>query len=187
MRKTKHIPWGDLTELIEKMKADNNRLHLLATIQSLLGLRIGDVLSLTWKDLSSDELTITEGKTSKTRKMRVTKGLQEAVAEEFKKNYHARITDVIFMNKHKTGAISISYINRALKKAFKKYEMDVDQVSTHAFRKSFCYRILESNDFSDKAIFTISRLLNHSTISTTMLYLNLHEREENLMYESLSL
>jgi integrase len=187
MRTTRHIPWKDLSELIEKMKADNNRLHLLATIQSLLGLRISDVLALTWKDLSSTDLTIIEGKTGKERKMIVTEGLQEAVAEEFKKNYHARTTDVIFMNKHKTGAISVSYINRALKKAFKKYDMDVDQVSTHAFRKTFCYKILEDNNFSDKAIFIISRLLNHSTISTTMLYLNLHEREENLMYESLSL
>ena len=187
MRTTKHLPWEELTELIENMKEDNNRLHLLATIQSLLGLRISDVLNLTWKDLSSDSLIITEGKTKKTRKMRVTKALQNAVDEEFSKNYYARRTDKIFMNKAGTGVISISYVNRALKKAFKKYEVDAEQVSTHLFRKSFCYKILEDNNFSDKAIFTISSMLNHSNIKTTMGYLLLHEREENLMYESLSL
>jgi integrase len=187
MRACKHLPWEDLTELIEKMKADGNKLHLLATIQSLLGLRVGDALNLTWKQLSGGSTTIIEGKTKKTRKLLVNDVLKEAVEEEFKRNYHARKTDKIFMNKAGTGTISISYVNRSLKKAFKKYDVKADQVSSHLFRKSFCYKILEDNDFSDKAVFSISSMLNHANINTTMIYLNLHEREENLIYQSLTL
>ena len=186
-RTTKHMPWADLTELIEKMKSDGNKLHLLATIQSLLGLRIGDTLNLTWKQLSGGSFTIVEGKTGKSRKMFTNDTLKDAVKEEFSRNFHARTTDKIFMNKSGTGTISISYVNRSLKKAFKKYEIKSDQVSSHMFRKSFCYRVLEDNDFSDKAIFSISRMLNHANINTTMIYLNLHEREENIIYESLTL
>ena len=69
-RTTVHLPWEELSELINKMKIDGNRLYLLCLIQSLLGLRISDALNLTWKQLSSDNLTIVEGKTGKTRRMR---------------------------------------------------------------------------------------------------------------------
>jgi integrase len=119
--------------------------------------------------------------------MRVNQTLQDAVAEEFKRNYHAKITDPIFMNKAGTGTISISYVNRSLKKAFKKHEIEADQISSHMFRKSFSYRILEKHDFSDKSIFLVSRLLNHSTIAVTMKYLLLDTKEEMEAYDMLEL
>jgi integrase len=91
------------------------------------------------------------------------------------------------MNKAGTGTISISYVNRSLKKAFKKHEIEADQISSHVFRKSFSYRILEKHDFSDKSIFLVSRLLNHSTIAITMKYLLLDTKEEMEAYDMLEL
>jgi integrase len=187
-RTTKHISWDELSNLIAGMRKDGNRLHLLCTIQGLLGLRIGDVLSLRWEDLlSNTELSKTEQKTKKMRVMGVTEQLRKLVLTEYEGKFGIKKKDLIFINKHNTGSISISYVNRMLKKAFIKYNIDADQVSSHIFRKSFAYKILEEHDFSDKGIFLVSRLLNHSNINTTMTYLQLDKKEELEAYESLKL
>jgi integrase len=187
-RTTKHIKWEELTELIKNMKRDGNRLHLLCTIQAMLGLRVGDVLNLKWKDLlSNTELKIIEGKTKKPRKLIVNRNLQEAVQVEFKKKFNRNKNEPIFLNKHKTSPISISYVNRELKKSFRSYGLEAEQISSHMLRKSFSYKILEDHDFSDKAIFLVSRLLNHSNINTTMRYLQLDEREADNIYKGLTI
>lgn len=187
-RKTKHINWTEIQRLVKSMKKDNNRLHLLVTIQSLLGLRISDVLSLRWRDLLYNaELSIIEKKTGKERRMAISKSLQEAVIEEYNKYTYRNDSDYIFLNKFKTKPISVEYVNRQLKSAFEKYDIKAKQVSSHVLRKSWAYKILEDNNFSDRAIFTISRMMNHSNISTTMVYLNLHQREEDLIYKGLAI
>lgn len=185
-RITKHIDWTEMTRLVSEMKEDNNRLHLLITIQSMLGLRIGDVLSLRWRDLMSSDLLLVEKKTAKTRRMIVNPDLMGAVQNEFERSW-AKKTGYIFMNKAGTGVISISYVNRALKKAFKKYGVEADQVSSHCFRKTFAYKILEDNNFSEKAIFTISSMFNHASVGTTMKYLLLDQREADNIYKGLRL
>ena len=187
-RKTRHLEWSELQRLIKEMKADNNRLHLLCTIQAMLGLRVGDVLSLTWGDLLSNaEMRLTEQKTGKSRKLIVNESLRAAVQEEFEKGFNTKMSELIFINKHKTKAISISYVNRSLKSAFEKYGVEAEQVSSHLLRKSFSYKILTDNNFSDKAIFLVSRLLNHANINTTMKYLMLDEREEDNIYKGLTI
>ena len=186
-RRTTHMSWEDAASLVFKLKEDGNRLHLLFNTQLLLGLRISDCLSLRWEDLFSKHLTITEKKTGKSRKMIVTTQLQEAAKEEFSRIWKGNPKELIFLNKMGTQAISVSYVNKMLKKSFKKYGLESKQVSSHMLRKTFAYKVLEDNDFSEKAIFTISRILNHSTVATTMLYLNLNEREEGIIYESLEL
>ncbi len=187
-RTTKHLDWSVLTELVDRMREDGNRLHLLVTIQAMLGLRVGDALNLTWRQLSGGEVVITEGKTGKLRKLMINDDLKERVDEEFaKRSKGVRVTDKVFVNKHKTGPITIGYVNKTLKKVFAKYGIDADQVSSHMFRKSFAYKVLEDGDFTEETIFKVSRLLNHSTIAMTMKYLLLHEREELEVYNSLKL
>ena len=187
-RTTKHIEWDVLSDLIRRMREDNNRLHLLCTIQAMLGLRVGDVLSLTWRQLlSNTDLIITESKTGKIRKLIVNKSLRDAVQLEFDKKFNRDRRELIFLNKHKTSSISISYVNRELKKAFRSYGLEADQISSHMLRKSFSSKILEDNDFSDKAIFLVSRLLNHANLNTTMRYLQLDEREADNIYKGLTI
>ena len=185
MRTTKHILWTEMTRLVSEMKADGNRLHLLITIQSMLGLRIGDVLSLRWKDFDGEHLTIKEQKTSKDRRVILNDSLRNAVQSEFK--FAFKKNDLIFVNKLGAGSIGIGYVNRQLKKAFKKYEIEADQVSSHIFRKSFAMKVLEDNDYSDKGMFLVMRLLNHTSLNTTLRYLLLDKQEESNAYLNLTI
>jgi integrase len=113
--------------------------------------------------------------------------LRSIVDEEFGIKTYRKSSNPIFLNRYGTGTISTEYVNRALKKAFKEYGYEADQVSTHMFRKSFAYKILEQNNFSDKAIFLVSRMLNHSNINITMKYLLLDQKEAKENYELLTL
>ena len=120
-RKTKHLPWCELAPLIGQMRKDKNRLHLLCTIMALLGLRVSDALNLTWEDLLSNaELTIIERKTKKKRTMRVNASLRQSVEDESGIVFNRNKKELIFLNRHATGPISVSYVNRMLKKSFKK-------------------------------------------------------------------
>lgn len=187
-RTTKHLEWSELQRLIKEMKRDKDRLHLLVTIQSLTGLRVGDVLRITWSDiLHNTELSIIEQKTGKSKRIAISDVLRNAVQEEYNRFSFRLDSEPIFMNKRRTGVISISYINRKLKAALKKYGIKADQVSSHMLRKSFCYKILEDNNFSHEAIFKVSRLLNHANITTTMKYLLLHEKEADDIYKGLTI
>lgn len=187
-RTTSHISWSEVSRLVSELKKDNNRLHLFITIQSLLGLRISDVLNLKWKDLlDNTELVIIENKTKKERHLIVNKDLKNAVLCEYNKKFSNKKNNLIFLNKHKTSSISVSYVNRELKKAFKKYNVDADHVSSHIFRKSFAYKILEDGNFSNEAIFKISRMFMHSSIDITMKYLLLDKKQESDTYLGLQI
>lgn len=187
-RATKHIKWPELQRLVRAMKDEGDRYHLLVTIQSLTGLRIGDVLSITWGDvLHNTELSIIEQKTKKKKVIAISDTLRDAVQDEYNR-YSLRIdSEPIFMNRHRTGAVSISYVNRKLKSALKKHGVKADQVSSHMLRKAFAYKVLEDHNFSHEGIFKVSRLLNHANINTTMVYLNLHQKEADDIYKGLKI
>jgi len=108
-------------------------------------------------------------------------------AYEYQK-FGVKKREPIFLNEAKTKTMSISYINRQLKKAFEKYGVNTSgNVSSHILRKTFAVKILEDNDHSDKAIFLVSNLLNHSSTKTTMKYLNLDLRVQSEAYNSLTI
>ena len=187
-RTTKHITWDQLGTLVSRMKEDGHRLHLFARIQSYMGLRGGDVLKLRWVDLlDNTEISFIESKTGKTRSISINPELKIDVLEEYNRKFGNKKKDLIFLNRLGTGAMSLSYVNRQFKQAFKKYEIEADQVSTHVFRKTFAYKVLEDGDFSEKAIFLVSRLLNHANINITMRYLLLDKKEESAAYLNLKL
>lgn len=187
-RTCKHITWEELGELVSKMKADGNRLHLFARIQTYMGLRGGDVLKLRWRDiLDNTEISIIETKTGKSRVIAINPTLKHDVQEEYNLKFGYKKSDYIFKQKKGNKHISLSFVNRQFKAAFKKHGIVADQVSTHIFRKTFAYKILEDNDFSNEAIFTISRMFIHSSINVTMKYLLLDKKQENDKYLSLQI
>lgn len=190
-RKTIGLKWDDMIRLHKEMKADRNRLHLLVIMQSFLGLRIADALTLTWNDFLSnaETLNLIEQKTKKSRKITINEQLRTIVKEAYEyQKFGVSKKEPIFLNKAKTSTISISYVNRQLKKAFLKYGIETSgNVSSHALRKTFAVKILEDNDHSDKGIFLVSNLLNHSSTATTMKYLNLDLRVQSEAYNSLTI
>ena len=80
--------------------------------------------------------------------------------------------------------ISVQYINRKLKAIEKQYELGI-RFSTHSFRKTFGRRIWNRNNNSEKALFMLGQVFNHSSIQTTKIYLGIREQEIANVYLSL--
>lgn len=75
------MDWNEAMQVIDKMAADGrHRDALLVASGCYLGLRVSDLLLLHWADLLTDELTLTEKKTGKTRHLRVAASLQKFAA-----------------------------------------------------------------------------------------------------------
>lgn len=133
-----HMDWDKFTDLMKKFtkdidstvnrksKAYKARYKLYIALGCFWGLRAGDQLKLTWKDiLDKDVIEIFEGKTSRTRKRkRIRKITVSKDVKEFISSMHniikpSRKAEPILPNKD-GFPVSIQFLNRNLKKDFRR-------------------------------------------------------------------
>jgi integrase len=183
MRKTSYLEWEEYKSLLTKIKG--SKLRLLIAFQGYCGLRVGDVLNLKWGDIvNNSEVVITEQKTGKKRTIYINDVLRSIINEEYREQYD----DVyIFKSKFKNYPISIEYVNRELKRLFESNRIVYQgNVSSHLFRKTFGRKVMDMDEWSDKALVMLNEIYGHSTIATTKIYLGIREEEIRNVYHSLS-
>lgn len=139
-----------------------------------LGLRISDLLSLTFADLRDDTIKIKEQKTNKLRVLKVNDSIKQALIyfEDMNDNFHC-------FRSQKGSIYSSQHVNRLLKKHFNK------DTSSHSLRKTFGRRVWENNGESDKALTYLSDIFNHKDTATTRIYLGIRQEEIDDIYMSL--
>ena len=81
-----YMEWDSMLSLVHKLYRDKEyRLSLLIGCGSFFGLRISDILALTWSMLLDDEkFVIIEKKTGKRREIKVNSNFQKHIADCFK-------------------------------------------------------------------------------------------------------
>ena len=175
--------------LVRKLYNDGNyRMSLLLGCGFFFGLRISDLLSLTWeKILSQDSFEINEHKTGKRREVRINKGFQKHIQD-----CHAAMdikddSTFCFRNRY-GGVLSIQMINREFKAIKFKYRVKVGNFSTHTMRKTWGRQIWEQENEQGRgemALLKLSELMNHSAPSITRRYIGLRQQELGEVYDSL--
>ena len=78
-----YMDWNTMLLLVRKLYKDKNyRMSLLIGCGSFFGLRISDLLSLTWNMLLDDDrFTLIEKKTGKRREIRINSNFQKHIAD----------------------------------------------------------------------------------------------------------
>jgi integrase len=186
---TTYMEWNDFISLITRLEKDENyKFCLLISIGVFTGLRISDLLTLTYSDLLSNEtFTLREMKTKKQRSIKVNKDLKEIVIRIVSKSNITNLNQLIFINKYGTKSIDKSYVNVKLKELVKKYRIKLDgNVSTHTFRKTLGRRVMEVNNYSNESLVLLMELFGHSSMSITKRYLGIREQEIHNVYDSLT-
>jgi integrase len=186
---TTYIDWNDFISLITRLEKDENyKFCLLVSIGVFTGLRISDLLTLTYSDLLSNEtFTLKEMKTKKQRSIKVNKDLKEIISRIVSKSKITDLNQLIFINKYGTKSIDKSYVNVKLKELVKKYRIKIDgNVSTHTFRKTLGRRVMEVNNYSIESLVLLMELFGHSSMSITKRYLGIREQEIHNVYDSLT-
>jgi integrase len=165
-----------LNKAMKLIRQDINPTFGLLVVTGInLGLRISDLLELTYDDLRGDVITIKEGKTDKARQLKVNHHIHQAL-EYFKEE---KGTFKAFRSQ-KGSVYSTQHVNRLMKQHFKG-----TGVSSHSLRKTFGRRVWVNNNESEKALMYLSELFNHTSIAVTRRYLGIRQEELNDIYMNL--
>jgi len=181
------LEWDTMLNLVRKLYKDGNyKISLLVACGSFFGLRIGDLLSLTWEQLlQSDTFELIEKKTGKKRIIKINTQLQKHIQDSYNRIAPPNIYNNCFISQ-KGCVYSIQRINVILKEVKTKYNLKINNFSSHSFRKSFGRAVYNNaGDNSEMALVKLSELFNHSDIKTTRKYLGLRQEELLETYELL--
>ena len=162
-------------------------MSLLIGCGSFFGLRISDLLTLTWSMLlDSDSFIIIEKKTKKRREIKVNYGFQKHILDCYKKLNIKDKNEKCFISRKRT-VYSVQRINNLFKEIKVKYNLKVEHFSTHSMRKTFGRKIVEaSKENSEFALIKLAELFNHTDVQTTRRYLGLRSEELLEAYNLLS-
>lgn len=183
-----YVEWDTMLALIHKLYRNQEyRMSLLIGCGSFFGLRISDLLTLTWSMLlDSDSFIIIEKKTKKRREIKINYGFQKHILDCYKKLNIKDKNEKCFISRKRT-VYSVQRINNLFKEIKVKYNLKVEHFSTHSMRKTFGRKIVEaSKENSEFALIKLAELFNHTDVQTTRRYLGLRSEELLEAYNLLS-
>jgi integrase len=187
---TSSLSWDDFRSLISKLERDcEYKYCLLIAIGVFSGLRISDLLQLRFSHFEDIEiLTIKEGKTGKTRRIKINPDLKTIINRIKEKMNPKDTNQFIFLNRYGSKPIDRSWINVNLKRIFKKYGIEIEgNISSHMFRKTLGNRVMKMHNFSNESVILLMELFGHSSPAITKKYLGIREREIMDVYDSVRL
>ncbi len=182
------LSWDQNLNLIRRLYDDGDyKMSLLISMGSFWGLRISDLLRLKWVDvLGKDEFVLVEKKTGKSREIKINDQLQRHITD-----CHSQIKprdpgNHIFLSQKGT-VFSIQRINIIFKILKERYNLNVQNFSTHSMRKTFGREIFtKSGVNAELALVKLSQLFNHSNPAVTRRYLGISQEELKQTYDVLS-
>lgn len=183
-----YLQWDSATSLVRKLYRDKNyRISLLIGCGIFFGLRISDLLQLTWKMLLDKDakFVITEKKTGKRREVRINREFQKHIKDCYTALNIQNLNELCFLS-GKNKVYSIQWVNIVFKELKSKYNLKIDHFSTHSLRKTFGRKVFESSENAELALVKLMELFNHSSVSITKRYLGLRQEEILQTYDCLS-
>lgn len=183
-----YMEWDSMLSLVHKLYRDKEyRLSLLIGCGCFFGLRISDLLSLTWDILlRNDSFSIVEKKTGKRRDIKINSNFQKHIVDCYKALHIVDKNEKCFVSRKKT-VYSTQRINVLFKMIKSKYNLKVEHFSTHTMRKTFGRKVVEAAGInSEFALIKLSELFNHADVMTTRKYLGLRTKELMETYDLLS-
>ena len=184
-----YLPWETAMSLVRKLYKDGNyRMSLLLGCGFFFGLRISDLLTLSWAQiLRQESFVVYEHKTGKRREIRINKGFQGHIQDCFEAMRVKDAATPCFLNRY-GSILSLQMVNRELKVIKFKYRLPINNFSTHTMRKTWSRAIWDRENAEGRgemALLKLSELLNHSAPNITRRYIGLRQQELGEVYDSL--
>lgn len=183
-----YIEWDTMLNLVRRLYKDGDyRMSLLIGCGSFFGLRISDLLRLTWEMLLSDDnFIIVEQKTGKKRIIKINSDFQKHVRDCYNSLGIENVSEKCFISRKGT-VFSVQRTNARLKEIKAKYGIKIEHISTHSLRKTFGRKVVDlAGENSEMALIKLSELFNHSGPQVTRRYLGLRQEELMEVYSSLT-
>lgn len=173
-KKTRALTVEEYNQIIDTMRTGfsgcrpNNRIATALIIEANLGIRISDILKLRLSDIVKESnryrLNIVEQKTKKSRNFTVPVEIYQYIKIYCLEN-GIRDDEIIF-----------PITERAVQKQLKIVTdwLELDNVSTHSFRKFFATQVYQNNDYN---IVLVQQLLQHSSPAITQRYIGISSKD----------
>ncbi len=183
------LEWEQFLLLVDRLKKTTEyRFLLLICIGCYCGLRLSDILQLTWRDiLDKDYFELQERKTGKHRRITINSSLKEIIGftySNLQRGKPIQPDEFIFVNRQ-GGILSKQFVNRKLHTIFQDCRVKVQNGSSHTLRKTFGKRVYEMNDRSEAALILLSSIFNHNSVAVTRRYIGLSQQQINDVYINL--
>ena len=182
------LSWDQNLNLIRKLFNDGDyKMSLLISAGSFWGLRISDILKLKWQDiLDKDRFLLIERKTQKTREIKINPQLKQHIMECYQKIKPRSVDKEIFISQKGT-IFSVQRLNVIFKTIKSRYNLKVENYSTHSMRKTFGREVFtRSGTNAELSLMKLSQLFNHSSVMVTRRYLGITRDELLQTYDALS-
>ena len=181
------LNWDVMLSLIRKLFRDGDyRMSLLIGCGCFFGLRISDILTISWSMvLDADKFTIYEKKTGKRRVVKINRGFQKHIKACYDALHITNENEMCFLSRKKT-VYSTQRINILFKQIKIKYNLKIDHFSTHTMRKTFGRKVFESaGTDAPMALMRLQTLFNHASPTITKKYLGISDSELESSYDLL--
>jgi len=172
------LEWNEAISFMNRLYDDGNyTISLLVGCGIYFGLRISDLLRLTWDDLfSGDTFILFEKKTGKRRIIKINPSFKQHIKKCYVKLRPKHTEDLVFISKWKKP-YTPNRLNVMFKSYKYKYRLNITHFSTHSLRKTFATRIYKmAGDKSEDALVRLSELLGHSSPAITRRYIGLTQQ-----------
>lgn len=180
-------PITDMKDIksIKKLLSDNARDKLLFVMGINTGLRVGDLLGLKVRDVKyvkiGDRVLLKEKNTGKENVFMVNKEIKDAL-DGYLKSVDANDEWFLFKSRKSSNSpLSTGAVTKYVKQWCRDINLHIN-AGAHTLRKTWCYQKRKQGVPWE----LISKRLNHSTPSTTRLYMGVKEDEiEKILLESI--
>lgn len=183
-----YMPWSDAICLVNRLYKDGQyRMSLLIGCGIFFGLRISDLRALRWSMLLNQEkFEVHEKKTNKYRQIKINSDFQKHIKECYQALCVINPEEFCFLSSKKV-VYSTQRINVLLKEIKQRYNLKIENFSTHSFRKTMGRKVVEmAGERAEIALIKLMELFNHSSVSITKRYLGLRQEELLETYDMLS-
>jgi len=190
------LKWQGAMKLLALMREDMEekkniylaKARLLLAIGFYTGLRISDILHLTWLTISEDYWQIKAKKTGKIQQVEVNPKLRKIIKQTIQYIDLDDYSNFIFIGlrgKSTGKPIAVWSANHMIKKIFDRYDIQTANPSSHTLRKTFGRRVYEHNGRTEDALILLSKMFSHRSIQETREYIGLTSERIRSMYNNI--
>jgi len=151
----KYISKEEIMNILDKAKKDRYRYYVLLLTLWRTGMRNSDIVNLKKQDIKDNTIIVRQGKGKKDRVIPLESELGNLLG--------------LFIDRLKPRDKLFPISQRQVRNIVYKYSPDELDVHPHTFRHSFAVHCLKSG----MNIRTLQRILGHTSLTTTQVYLDL--------------
>lgn len=170
--------WDEAVYLYEQLISEcKYRLAIMVILGIYTGLRISDIRSLTWSDVLNTS-TIQEHKSKKLKNLLLPKHIQTTIQYCYECLGSPKLNQK-FLLSQKNLVFTIQRLNIIMKEWKEKYNLTINNISTHSLRKTMAVKLLSLFDNKIEGLKTVQGALNHTSLDTTLYYLGISQADYN--------